>query len=199
MEISSPESQRFRLLELAKQAFELGARTPVVQTITGLSRAELVRVFHSLPQMHSNPGRTPNSRDWIFRANLIVAVHIARFYAVFNYLQKSGIAPAEALVAAYRRYLQHMGHDVRLTFDRAFTLVTLVTGLWTDEEPALEPVICGVCESLYIGTIGQQPDSHKCPLCQVTKAFDRNARIRAPLTHPMIREVLEAAERVQTR
>jgi hypothetical protein len=189
-------NRHFRLLEMAKQAFELGARCNVVETITGLSRGELSRTFQSVPQMHANHGGMPSSANWFLNDNNhVIGVHVAHFYAYFFHQFERGISPLEALIVAYQRYFSRYAYDPRLAFDRAFLLITCVHRLWTMSAPTLEAVRCTECRSLFIGALGSSVVlHHNCPLCKLSKEFEKNVRIRGPLTNPILAELMSLVE-----
>lgn len=182
---------RFERLELANKALLLNARVRVIEQLTGLTRRELEKVFYDRPQFHANPGRNAGSVEWFLSANLIVAFHIASFYAIFRAILARGIAPGDALVTAYQKYLARFGHDVRLEFDRAFLLVSMVDGHWTKEAPLLEAIECNDCHALYIGALGDGKRRRgTCPLCKAARTFGRSSRVSTALTHPALRDLL---------
>lgn len=182
---------RFERLELANKALLLNARVRVIEQLTGLTRRELEKVFYDRPQLHANHGRNADSVEWFLSANLIVAFHIASFYAIFRAILARGIAPEDSLVTAYQKYLARFSHDVRLEFDRAFLLVKMVDGHWTKAAPLLEAISCNDCHGLYIGALG---DGKRCcgicPLCKTAKSFERSSRVSTALAHPALRNLL---------
>lgn len=184
-------SRHFRMLELAKQAFDLGARCHVVKVITGLPRCELAKVFRGMPNLSANHGGMPRSPDWFVNdQNYVIKVHVAHFYAYFHHQYRRAIPPNEALIASYRRYVARYAHDPRLDFDRAYVLVSCVHGLWSRAEPTLEAARCADCGALHIGAVGlAMMRHHDCPFCKVSRDFERQIRMSAPLTHPVLRRL----------
>jgi hypothetical protein len=186
------KTAKFDRLALASRAFELSARAQVVEAITGVSRRELEKIFYDLPALHENSGRMPDSPEWFLSANVVVAFHLAAFYSFFRAATARGIAPPDALITAYRKYLSRFGHDVRVDFNRAFLLVSMVEGLWRKETPALEAIQCPKCHGLYIGALGDGARQQQaCPLCKVAKTFPTTTRVSGPLKHPALADLID--------
>lgn len=165
-------TQHWTMLDWAKRALQLGARLKVVEKITGVERSELLRLFFSKGEPRKSPGASPASAEWFQHVSIPRAVHVAAFYARFDKLRASGHNAAISLIKAYELYLRAHGRDVKhvISFDRAFDLVTHVDGIWTEQTPELEAVLCARCESLFITTPGiRRLQAKECPICKVTR------------------------------
>jgi hypothetical protein len=180
----SYQDQHWTMLCWARLALSLGARISVVEKVTGIDHRELIRIFMNSTEHRKSCGRTPRSLGWFVRANLIVRVHAAAFYAIFRLLREAGILPAEALIKAYEKYSQKYEHDLRLSFDRAFQIVSLVDGLWTQAKPLLQTSVCGSCQSLYLVERRSASSIKDCPLCELNVRFSRSVRLSSKLTSP---------------
>jgi hypothetical protein len=154
----------FRRLDIAREALDLGARRSVVQQITGISEAELRRVFGACPALTTNCGGRPSSVEKLFQGREI-HLHASDFYNGFHHLFHRGVPPDESMVVAYRRYQgRHLG-DVRLGFDRAFSVV-------------LKPLRCNTCGALFLAPIGASAsDETPCTYCKVARRLNRHARV----------------------
>ena len=169
--IPEDKARRWRSLALAREAVELGARVAVTSAFTGLSRAEVQRLFYARSITGRSTGRVPYSPYWYVTAALFVEIQSAFFHASFRALCELGHPPAEALVAAYKHYRRHFGHDLRLSFDRAFELVAHLDGLWTTAAPRLMTVVCHSCKATYITLRGDEPvGTGECPFCKVVRS-----------------------------
>jgi hypothetical protein len=167
----------FRRLDIAREALDLGARRSVVQQITGISEAELRRVFGTCPALTTNHGGRPSSVDKLFQGREI-HLHASDFYNGFHHLFHRGVPPDEALVVSYRRYQGRHCGDVRLGFDRAFTVVTSVCRLWTTAAPTLKPIRCNHCGALFLAPIGASAaDQTPCTYCKTARRLNRHERL----------------------
>jgi hypothetical protein len=168
--IPEDKARRWRAMVLAREAIELGARPAVASAFTGLSRGEVQRLFCGRSTTGRSTGRVPWSAYWYVTAAVFVEIHAAYFHACFRTLRELGYAPAEALVAGYKHYRRHFGHDLRLSFDRAFELCAHVDGLWTTAAPRLMTVVCHSCKANYITPRGDEPvGTGECPFCKVAR------------------------------
>lgn len=174
----------FRRLDIAREALDLGARRSVVQQITGISEAELRRVFGACPALTTNRGGRPSSVEKLFQGREI-HLHACDFYNGFHHLLQRGVLPDESMVVAYRCYRGRHTGDVRLGFDRAFTVVTSVCRLWTSAAPTLKPMRCNHCSALFLAPLGTSPaDETPCTYCRVARRLrrrDREVNGHAPL------------------
>jgi hypothetical protein len=175
--MSQHTHHHFRRLDIAREALDLGARRSVVQQITGISEAELRRVFGACPALTTNRGGRPSSVDKLFQGREI-HLHASDFYNGFHHVFHRGVPPDESMVVAYRRYLGRHSGDVRLGFDRAFSVVTSVCRLWTSTAPLLKPVRCNTCDALFLAPVGASAaDETPCTYCKVARRLNRRERV----------------------
>lgn len=182
--IPQSKARRWHTMALAKEAIELGARVSIVAAFTGLARQEVQRLFCDTDTPGLSTGRQPWSAHWYFTASVVVEIQAAFFYACFRSIRDLGYPAADALVSAYKNYRRQFGHDPRLSFDRAFELVTQVDGLWTTRPPALMSLVCHACRSTYLMPRADEPvGSGKCPFCKAAQCADpRVLKALAPLS-----------------
>lgn len=175
--MSQHSHHHFRRLDIAREALDLGARRSVVQQITGISEAELRRVFGACPALTANRGGRPSSVDKLFQGREI-HLHASDFYNGFHHLFHRGVPPDESMVVAYRRYLGRHSGDTRLGFDRAFSIVTSVCRLWTSTAPLLKPVRCNTCDALFLAPVGASAaDETPCTYCKIARRLHRRERV----------------------
>jgi len=168
--------QHFLRLDIAREALELGARRSVVQQMTGISESELRHVFGLCPGLTGNHGGRPTSIEKLFEGREI-HLQASDFYSGFHHLFHRGVQPDQALVVAYRRYQHRHAGNVRLGFDRAFSVVTSVCRLWTTSEPSLRALRCGHCGALFIAPVDTYPwHQTPCTYCRVARRPGRLAR-----------------------
>lgn len=178
----------WRAMALAKEAIELGGRLTVVSAFTGLPRFLLNNLFGDPDAPGTIPGRKPRSAHWYLNRTVVVEIQSAFFYACFRSIRTFGYPPSDALVASYKHYLRHFGHDPRLTFDRAFDLVGHVEGLWTNAPPRLTTTICRRCRAAYLVLCTDEPiGSGGCPFCRFERPLSGQTRkaLSPPAGRPM--------------
>lgn len=79
------------------------------------------------------------------------------------------------MVVAYLRYQGRHAGEVRLGFDRAFSVVTSVCRLWTTAAPSLKPLRCHACGALFLAPIGSSPlDETPCTYCKMARRLGRH-------------------------
>jgi flagellar transcriptional activator FlhC len=178
--------QHWAMLCWSRLALSLGARMSVVEKVTGIDRSELIRIFTEPKEHRKSCGNSPKSIGWFIRANLLVTIQTAHFYAIFSQLRDAGILPAEALIKAYEKYFQNFEHDVRLSFDRAFQLVSLVDGYWTKGTPLLQKSVCNRCGALYLVERRGESSVKDCPLCELSSRYARSVRLSRTVPSPSL-------------
>jgi hypothetical protein len=165
------KARHWHSMELAKSAIELGARLSVVSAFTGLPKWELRALFCNRELPAPFPGRAPWVADWCLKQRIVVEIHAAVFHAGFRAIRHLGYPAGDALVTSYKTYLRRFGYDPRVSFDRAFELVTHLDGLWTNEPPSLATVDCRSCGSTFIRLRSPAPlRPGACPFCRVSRS-----------------------------
>jgi hypothetical protein len=171
--------RRIRSLKIAKDCAELGARFRTICCITGLTNREVNNLFFADSQSIPR-GRPPESPEWYHSANLLNRVEASIVISTYRRIRDLGFAPAEALVAGYRHYQAACRQRPRVSFDRAFDLVSHVDGLWLATKPNLSLLTCDNCEAQYVATASTHPvSSQDCPFCKLLARYRLDARIQA--------------------
>jgi Flagellar transcriptional activator (FlhC) len=154
---------RIRSLETANECVRLGARQRTIAWITGLPTSFIFRSVFD--ERHPAPrGRPPYAEDFIFRSSLKVQAEAGVFAAKYRLLVSEGIAPAQALITAFKHY-QSVVPNGLVSFDEAFFLVSNIDGIWAASEPTIELGKCRRCGCKHVvprgaaGAIG-------CPFCK---------------------------------
>jgi len=115
-------------IQLATELVNLGARLQVLEAETGLSRERLLKLYKEIRGESPPKGMLPFSADWFltWQPN----IHASLFVEIHRYIaQHTGLSGIQAVVKAYRLYLEHLAaHDLEqvLSFTRAWTLVRFV-------------------------------------------------------------------------
>ncbi len=112
-------------IQLATELVNLGARLQVLEAETGLSRERLLKLYKEIKGESPPKGMLPFSADWFltWQPN----IHASLFVDIYRYIaQHTALAGIQAIVKAYRLYLEHVAAhelDQVLSFTRAWTLV----------------------------------------------------------------------------
>ncbi|RCW65109.1 FlhC family transcriptional regulator [Pseudorhodoferax soli] len=181
MPIGSSITVKVHALSLAQDCALLGARVRTIQYLTGLPAFELLRMLFSA--RHPAPrGRTPDSREWYHRANLLHRVEASVVIGSFTRMRVAGFAPADALVAAYQDYRTLYSRHCRISFDRAFDLAAHTSALWITCTRSFHMVRCGRCgcEAIDAASLRRSGPS-SCPFCDLLQRLDRDPRLAASL------------------
>lgn len=97
-----------RQIRVATDLIRLGARLQVLESETTLSRERLLRLYKELRGKSPPKGMLPFSTDWFtsWQPN----VHSSLFMNIFHAVNTAAaVEPVEALVAAYRLYVEQVG------------------------------------------------------------------------------------------
>ena len=108
--------QRVRALALARDCAALGARSRTIHTLTGLRQQEIQRLLFGAEHPPTR-GRTPDTREWYFHANLLYRCEASIVMASFARIRDMGFSAADALVASYRYYRSLHPPPSRISFD----------------------------------------------------------------------------------
>jgi len=113
-------------IQLAIDLVNLGARLQLLESETSLSRERLLKIYKELKGVSPPKGMLPFSTDWFvtWQPN----IHSSLFMNIYKYLNEHAeISGVEAIVKAYRLYLEQVGcvsaDDAVLSLTRAWTLV----------------------------------------------------------------------------
>lgn len=171
--------RHLRTLELARDCANLGARPRTIIRITGLSRSEVMHLlFEDAPP---RSGKYPESTEWLNKANLFARIEASTFLSIYRDFRERGCEPRDALVGAFPHYRLLFCKDPRVTFDRAFDLVSRTDGLWR-QKPDLSLVACRTCGARYLSSLCFHPvEADPCPFCKLTSRYDCDKRVRSYL------------------
>jgi flagellar transcriptional activator FlhC len=150
-------------IELASSLIHLGARLQVLESETALSRERLLRLYKEVQGKSPPKGMLPFSTDWFltWQPN----IHASLFIGIYRYLIKQcGLERIDALVRAYRLYLEHVEAfkmEQVLSLTRAWILVRYFDGgmLCTTE--------CGKCGGHFVVHSQDLHGHFLCGLCNV--------------------------------
>ncbi len=179
-----------RTLGLSRDCATLGARIRTIHHITGVSTRELLRLLFTDRNLPPR-GRTPDTREWYHSANLLCRTEASVIVTNFRRLHAMEFSAGEALVCAYRYYLSVYRSPRRISFDRAFDLVSHTEGIWIATVTSFSVIACPACGSDFLDSLGSPSGSNMhCPFCRLLQRVDRDPRVKAafPCLPPVARE-----------
>ena len=152
-----------REIRVASDLIELGARLQVLESETQLSRERLLRLYKELKGKSPPKGMLPFSTDWFmtWQPN----THASLFVAIYEHLSKtSALDEVEALIKAYRLYLEQVGQlglPVVLSLTRAWRLVKFFDCGMLTTAP------CTRCHGLFVVHAHDLVNHYVCGLCHM--------------------------------
>ncbi|SRR5690606_13740709 len=158
-------------IQLAISLIELGARLQMLEAETGLSRERLVRLYKEIKGASPPKGMLPFSADWFM--TWLPNIHASLFYNIYRFmLDNSGLQGAQAMIAAYRLYLEHVNAESEplLSFTRAWILVRFFDG------GLLQLSECTHCKGQFV-TLAYEP--HAGFVCSICRPPPRACKQRA--------------------
>lgn len=153
-------------IRLASLMIDLGARLQVLQAETGLSYERLSRFYREQRGCSPPKGMLPFSVDWYM--GWLPNIHSSIFYNIYRYLDtKTPAKKANALVTAYRLYLEHAtlgrgkkeGAEPVLGFTRAWILLRYF------ESDMVQLSECSNCTGLFITHAHARHRDFLCSIC----------------------------------
>lgn len=177
--------RHLRIVRLAKDCAELGARVRTIHSMTGLPPREIQRLFFVDPQAIPR-GRPPDSPEWYHSANLLFRTDASIVATTYRRLRQAGFGAEDALVGAYRHYRMVCQAPHRISFDRAFDLASHTDGIWIAKSPSFSVVTCPSCASEFLATLGTVPRSDACPFCKLVQRYGNDPRVQTSFpVHPL--------------
>lgn len=175
---ASDADGHIRALQLARDCIALGARMGTVVHVSGLRPAQLKTYFYRNDR--SVNGRRPGSCEWVHWVHTFTRAEASEFASMFVSLRElQHCSPADALVAAYRMYVESNPSRPKLSFDRAFSLVCQLLGIWLSKEASLALHCCPRCHARYLAEIGATPPyADGCVFCHLLHRYPLDARIQ---------------------
>lgn len=154
-----------RALRVAIDCVALGGRVRTVAIVSGLPAFQVERLMRHCGKTPPI-GRSTDCPSWLFRATLAAQAQASVFAARFTRLRKLGVAPADALIHAFRHYRQVHPEEDGFRFDRAFDLASQMEGRWNARSRSLELIRCAHCRCEFVAAMGTRA-SEGCPFCKL--------------------------------
>ncbi len=170
-----------RQIDLAVDLIRLGARMAVLETETRLSRERLLKLYKEITGKSPPKGMLPYSTDWFmsWQPN----IHSSLFMDIYRYLgAHAGISGIEAIIKAYRLYLEHVEmHDMErvLSVTRAWSLVRFFSA------KMLTTVPCTQCRGHYVAHTLDLHDHYVCGLCNIPSRAGQTSKARCAAIAPV--------------
>ena len=161
-----------REVRRATELVELGARLQVLETETKLSRERLLRLYKEIKGKSPPKGLLPFSIDWFVTWS--PNIHASLFMSIYdNLIKSSELDDVDAMIKAYRLYLEHCtAHDMEaeLSMTRAWRLVKFVDCGMLRRTP------CTKCGMRFVMRSDELANRFVCGICHVpSRAGKTNA------------------------
>ena len=161
-----------REVERAAALIRLGARLQLLDAEITLSRERLLRLYKEIHHKSPPKGMLPFSTDWFttWQPN----IHASLFANIHEYLGKSSeIEPVDALIRAYRLYLEQVasgGMEPVLSITRAWRLTKFMDAHMLCLTP------CRSCGGKFIVHSDDLLSRYRCGLCHMPARAGKTAR-----------------------
>ncbi len=152
-----------REVQLAVELVRLGARLQLLEAETSLSRERLLKLYKEVKGVSPPKGMLPFSTDWFltWQPN----IHASLFLSLHDFmLGNTGLRGIDALIKAYRLYLDHIelhGMERVLTLTRAWTLLRFF------DAGMLKMAECRECGGRFVAHALDLTQDYVCGLCHV--------------------------------
>ena len=162
-------------INLAVELVELGARLQVLEAETDLSRERLLKLYKEVRGASPPKGMLPFSTDWFisWQPN----IHSSLFIDIYHYMGKhAGVTGIEAIIKAYRLYLEHIevnGLEQVLSLTRAWSLVRFF------DAKMLTTVPCTECSGQFISHTMNLHDHYVCGMCNLPSRAGKTRKAAA--------------------
>lgn len=176
-----------RQVQLAAELVRLGARLQVLESETTLSRERLLKLYKEVKGESPPKGMLPFSTDWFM--SWMPNIHSSLYLDIYRYLTTNTPARGiEAIMAAYRLYLEHLHvHqlDNMLSFTRAWSLVRFF------EAKMIDTAQCTQCGGRYVVHAMDLHRNFVCGLCHVPSRAGKTRKstetlVAAVATRPVL-------------
>jgi flagellar transcriptional activator FlhC len=161
-----------REIQLATELIQLGARLQMLEAETHLSRERLLKLYKEVKGESPPKGMLPFSTDWFltWQPN----IHASLFMSFHRFMrQNAGSSGLDAIIKAYRLYLDHLrdnGMEQVLSLTRAWTLVRFF------DARMLKLARCTRCSGQFISDAFDLTDKYVCGLCHVPARAGKTRR-----------------------
>jgi hypothetical protein len=146
--------------------------------VSGLGLRDIAAQFKDLRRRTG--GRFPEGPDyWYFCGTLTHRIEASIFLAQYRQIVALGFPAQEALLSGYERYLAAIAAPPALTFERAFSLVGHLDGLWGVPQPTIALQRCASCGAWHVVSLGDTRAARGCAFCRVTARYARDPALRA--------------------
>lgn len=152
-----------RQVQRAVELIRLGARLQMLQAETALPYERLLRLYKEVAGRSPSKGQLPFSTDWFtsWQPN----IHASLFLSLHDFmLGNTGLRGIDALIKAYRLYLDHIelhGMERVLTLTRAWTLLRFF------DAGMLKMAECRECGGRFVAHALDLTQDYVCGLCHV--------------------------------
>lgn len=160
-------AQEAREILLASEMIRLGARLQVLQAETSLSYERLGRLYREIRKCSPPKGMLPYSVDWF--VTWLPNIHATLFYSHYQFLNAhTATQGSDALVAAYRLYLEQAGtgqqggpdEEPVLSFTRAWVLLRFI------DSNMLQLSRCSECSGHFLMHTYEPDADFVCGICR---------------------------------
>ncbi|MCB1906368.1 MAG: flagellar transcriptional regulator FlhC [Rhodocyclaceae bacterium] len=168
-------------IQRAIEMVELGARMQMLEAETALSRERLLKLYKEVRGVSPPKGMLPFSTDWFmtWQPN----VHSSLFMSLYRFMcDTSGLAGLDAILKAYRLYLEHIAAEEMeevLSLTRAWTLVRFF------DADLLQFATCSACGGRFVAHAYDPVQDYVCGLCNMPsragKGRKNSSSSRTPL------------------
>lgn len=163
-------------IKIATDLIEMDARLQLLQEETTLSRERLLKLYKEVRGKSPSKGMLPYSTDWFisWQPN----IHSSLFMGIYQFLLKNaGVGGAQALITAYRLYLDQVegleGGEAVLSITRAWFLIRFFNA------GMMELVSCKDCKGHFITHTYELNGDYVCGICHPpARAGKTKARAR---------------------
>lgn len=149
-------------VQIAIALIEMGARLQLLQEETSLSRERLLRLYKEVKGESPSKGMLPYSTDWFmsWQPN----IHSSLFMDIHQFLLKNaGIGGVQALITAYRLYLDQVqgieSAEPVLSITRAWFLIRFFKAGMMQLSP------CRQCHGHFVTHADDLHDNYICGIC----------------------------------
>jgi flagellar transcriptional activator FlhC len=159
-------------IQLAAELIRLGARLQLLEAETHLSRERLLKLYKEVKGVSPPKGMLPFSTDWFltWQPN----VHASLFMSFYEFmLDNTGLRGLNAVVKAYRLYLEHVelhGLECVLSLTRAWTLVRFF------DANLLQMAQCKDCGGRFVAHALDLTRDYACGLCHIPARAGKTKR-----------------------
>ena len=149
-------------VKVAIDLIEMGARLQLLQEETSLSRERLLRLYKEIKKESPSKGMLPYSTDWFmsWQPN----IHSSLFMDIYQFLlRNAGIDGVQALITAYRLYLDQVqgieGAEPALSITRAWFMIRFFNA------GMLQLVPCKECGGHFVSHTNDLHGNYVCGIC----------------------------------